>query len=67
MTKPDKISIAMQNEIIKISEGRLGRPLDSILIEKIRKPWGYMGLEMIIDTVRTIEIDGLEQYLAELE
>ena len=39
------LNIAMQAEIINISETRLGRPLDFIFIEKIKKPWGYVGLE----------------------
>lgn len=65
--KPDKLSEAMQNEAIKITSERLGKPLRPELVANIRKPWSYMGLEMIIDTVRTIELSKLEKYLAALE
>lgn len=67
MSKPDDLSIAMQNEAIKISEQRLGRSLPPALVANIQKPWSYMGLEMIIDTVRTIEIESLESYLTKLD
>ena len=66
MAKPDELTITMQNEAIRISEKRLGKSLSPELISNIRRAWSYMGLEMIIDTVRTIEIDGLENYLTRL-
>ncbi len=55
MGKPEELSIAMQSEAIKISEQTNGKPLHFRLVVNIRKPWSYMGLEMIIDTVRTSE------------
>lgn len=68
MNTSDKLSVAMQSEAIRIAEERLRRPLAERLKEKIRLPkWSYMGLEMIIDTVRTIELDDLERYLSELD
>ncbi len=68
MNTSDKLLVAMQNEATKIAEDRLNRPLAKGLKEKICLPrWSYMGLEMIIDTVRTIEIDDLERYLSELD
>jgi hypothetical protein len=68
MNTSDKLYIAMQNEAIKIAEERLSRPLTESLKEKIRLPiWSYTGLEMIFDSVRTIEIYDLEQYLSDLE
>lgn len=56
----------MQNEAISISEERLGKSLTPELVSNIRRPWSYMGLEMIIDTVRTIELNDLEDYLDRL-
>lgn len=68
MNLADNLSAAMQNEVIRIAEERLGRALAERLKEKIRLPnWSYRGLEMIIDTVRTIEINDLERYLSELD
>jgi hypothetical protein len=68
MSHPDNLTIAMQDDAIRIAEMRLNRPLPTNLKEKIRlNRWSYMGLEMIIDTVRTIELNDLEQYLANLD
>lgn len=67
MSKPDTLTVAMQNDAINISEQRIGRPLHPKLLANIRKPWSYIGLEMIIDTVRTIEINDLEKYLTRLD
>ncbi len=68
MSHPDSLIIAMQEDAIRIAELRLNRPLPDNLKEKIRlNRWGYMGLEMIIDTVKTIEANNLERYLDNLE
>jgi len=67
MKKLDELSISMQNEVVKIAEERLQKRLPSYLLENIRKPWSHMGLEMIIDTVRTIDLRDLENYLANLD
>jgi len=68
MYQPDNLSANMQNEVIKIAEERLGKPLSNTLINKVPGPrWGYMGLEIIIDTVKTIDITKLESYLLNLE
>jgi len=68
MYQPDNLSANMQNEVIKIAEERLRKPLSNTLINKVRNPrWGYIGLEMIIDTVKTIDITKLESYLLNLE
>lgn len=66
--KIDSLSLAMQDEIIKICSTRLGYSLAKDLIEKVRQPkWSYMGLEMIIDTVKTIELSQIESYLSKLD
>jgi len=63
----DQLSIAMQNKAISITEFRLGRSIAEELKAKIRSgTWGYKGLEEIIDTVRTINLDEIEQYLDRL-
>lgn len=68
MYNSDKVSVAMQDEVVRIAEERLNRPLTEGLKEKIRLPrWSYMGLEIIIDTVRTIELNDLERYLTDLD
>ncbi|GEP52760.1 hypothetical protein FNO01nite_34320 [Flavobacterium noncentrifugens] len=56
----------MQNAIIKISEERLGEPLTDKMIHDIRLFQGYMGLEFIIDTVKTSEGNELREYLKNL-
>ena len=58
----------MQNKAISIVEMRLEKPLAEELKEKLRlKRWSYMGLEMIIDTVETIELTDLERYIRDLD
>jgi hypothetical protein len=58
----------MQDEVIRIAETRLGHSLSEELIAKVRqKKWSYMGLEMIIDTVKGIEVSEIERYLAKLD
>ncbi len=66
--QPDKLSQRMQDEIIRIAESRLGKPLPAPVIACVRqKKWGYMGLEMMIDTVTNINPAEIEDYLAELD
>ena len=62
----DKVASNMQTYITETSEKRLGKKLSSEIIEKIKKYGGYIGLEMIIDTVNSIEIEKLELYLNDL-
>ena len=58
----------MQDEVISVSEERLGHSLSQELISKIRQGgWSYMGLEMMIDTVKTIEVSKIENYLSRLD
>ena len=64
----DDLSKNMQDEAIKIASMRLGKTLPEELIAIVRqRKWSYMGLEMIIDTVRTIDTRELEKYLAGLD
>lgn len=64
----DKLSRAMQQQAIRIASERLGKPLRKELAEKIcQNKWSYMGLEMIIDTVSTIDIKEVENYLSKLD
>lgn len=64
----DNMSVKMQDAIIKMAEERLGKKLSAELKAKVRQPkWSYMGLEMIINTVRTIEDTEIENYLARLD
>lgn len=64
----DKVSIAMQNEIVHIASQRLGHPLSSSIIDKVcQNKWSYMGLESIIDFVKTLEIHEIEDYLSSLD
>ena len=64
----DILARNMQDEVIKIASTRLGHSLPQELIGKVRqKKWSYMGLEMIIDTVKSIEVAKIETYLAKLD
>lgn len=64
----DALSRNMQDEAVKIAYERLGYPLVDYLADKIRRnKWSYMGLEMIIDTVRDLPVDEIEGYLSRLE
>ena len=64
----DKLSRNMQNEIIKIASERIKHPLTDDLISKVRQlKSSYLGLEMIIDTVRTTEVSNIESYLSNLD
>ncbi len=62
------LSRNMQDEVIKIASERLGYPLPSDLVAKVRQSkWSYMGLEMIIDSVKGIEKSELLAYLSKLD
>jgi hypothetical protein len=64
----DALSRIMQNDVIKVSERRLAHPLSQQLIAKIRQiKWSYTGLEMMIDTINTIEVSEIENYLSKLD
>lgn len=64
----DGLSRSMQDEIIKIASERLKHPLSEELISKVReRKWSYLGLEMIIDTVKTIEVSKIKNYLSKLD
>ncbi len=62
----DKLALSMQTHIIETSEKKLGKKLSKEIIEKIEKHNDYIGLEMIIDTVNSIEIEKIENYLNDL-
>ncbi|SNA79347.1 hypothetical protein [Flavobacterium psychrophilum] len=58
------------NYIIKkneTSERRLDKKITKEILEKINKYQSYIGLEMIIDTVNSIETNKLELYLNNLK
>ena len=58
----------MANEAIWIAEVRLSRPLVEGRKAWTRSlKWSCMGLEMIIDTVQTIEMRDLERYASEFD
>ena len=64
----DNLSRNMQDEIIKIASERLGYPLTDSLISKVRQlKWSYMGLEIMMDTVKTTEVSDIENYLLHLD
>lgn len=64
----DALSRNMQDEVIKIASERLGYPLPNELTAKVRQhKWSYMGLEMMIDTVKAIEISEITNYLSKLD
>lgn len=65
---PDGVTSSLQDEIIRIATLRLGHPLSPELISMVRiNRWGYMGLESIIDTIKFIEVDEIENYLSGLK
>ncbi|WP_343304642.1 hypothetical protein AAHN97_24020 [Chitinophaga niabensis] len=64
----DALSLSLQDEGIKIASERLGYPLEDELITNVRQQkWSYMGLEMMIDTVKTIEISEITNYLSKFD
>jgi hypothetical protein len=64
----DELTLNMQDEVIKKASERLGCPLPADLVDKVRQPkWGYMGLEMMIDTVGAIEKSEILAYLSKLD
>lgn len=43
-------------------------PLSSYIIEKVRQnKWSYMGLEFMIDSVKSLEVNEIEDYLSNLD
>ncbi|MCW1148233.1 hypothetical protein [Flavobacterium lacisediminis] len=63
----DEGIINMQKIIVEISQDRLEKKISPLIIEKIKTKYhSYIGLEMIIDTVKSIEIENLERYLDDL-
>lgn len=65
---PDGVTTGMQDEIIKIATLRLGHPLSPEIISLLRiNRWGYMGLESIMDTVKSLEVNEIEEYLSRLK
>ena len=64
----DSLSRNMKNEIIKIAYKRLRRKLSEDFIANfLQKKWSYMGLEMIMDSLRTLDKDEIETYLSKLQ
>ena len=64
----DSLSINMQEAIIGLAQEKLQKPLSEEMIFRIRNPrWSYMGLEMIIDSVKQLERQALEDYLQNLK
>jgi hypothetical protein len=58
----------MQDEILRVSGLRLGYEVSNELVKNVRdSKWSYMGLEMILDSVKTIDIDQIEIYLSRLD
>jgi hypothetical protein len=63
----DQLSIKMQEAIIDLAEQKTGRPLRKELLDNIKtRGWSYMGLEMIFDTVKTLDDYAIEDYLRAL-
>ena len=64
----DELSINMQEAIIGLTQKKLQKTLSDEIILRIRNPrWSYIGLEMIIDSVKQLEGQALEDYLQNLE
>lgn len=65
--KHDALSVSMQEAIIGMTQKKLQRELPDDFIKNIRnRGWSYMGLEMILDTVTTLGVEDLEEYLQNL-
>ena len=66
--KVDDLRVNMQDEILRVSALRLGHEVSNELVNNVRdSKWSYMGLEMILDSVKTIDIDQIEIYLSQLD
>lgn len=64
----DAMSRNMQDEVIKIASEKLGHSRSKELIAKVRqKKWSYMGLEMILDSVKSLDVTEIENYLSKLD
>ena len=67
-TEADTLSQNMQNEVIKIATERVGRPLSKSLVAKVRQnKWSYRGLEMMMDAVKSLDVNEIENYLSHLD
>ena len=63
----DKVTLKMQQEVVNISQERLGKKLPEVIVKKIETKYlSYVGLEMIIDSVTSLEIEKLEKYLNDI-
>jgi hypothetical protein len=63
----DEVTLNMQNMIMETSQDRLGEVLSQEIIEKIKTKYqSYIALEMIIDMIKSIEIENLKKYLEDL-
>jgi len=63
--KPEKAILSFQEKIISVSEIRLNKKLPSDIVHKIKTKYlSFIGLEMILATVESIEIEKLEKYLS---
>jgi hypothetical protein len=66
-SKPEKAILNFQQKIISVSETRLNKKLSKRTINKIETKYlSFIGLEMILDTVESIELEKLENYLKEI-
>lgn len=64
----DELSVSLQNEIIRLAEEKLEKTLSNEIKYNIRnRGWGYMGLEGILDYVKYLEGEELENYLQNLK
>jgi hypothetical protein len=64
----EELSINMQEAIIGLAQDKLQKPLTDEITFRIRNPkWSYMGLKMIIDSVKQLEGKALEDYLQNLQ
>ena len=63
----DEVTINLQEEIIGSAQKIMQKGLSISLINKIRNnPRSYMALEMIIDNLKVLEPDKVENYLINL-
>ncbi len=66
-SKPEEAISNFQQKIISVSETRLKKKLSNRITNKIEtKYFSFIGLEMILDTVESIEIEKLENFLKKI-
>ena len=64
ISKPEKAISNFQQKIISVSQTRLNKKLPKRIINKIETNYiSFIGLEIIFNTVESIEIEKLEDYL----